>query len=100
MRVKGLCPSVHPSVPMNARQLQTTSYLAPNLEVNELDGSGLDHGSHGVHQVVHQGVDSVFLVEGDRSHRLLPHGALVRVPYLMKILWKWPHIKGTVSEFT
>jgi hypothetical protein len=50
------------------------------LEVNELNGAGLDHGPHGVHQVVHQRVDAALLVEGDGSHRLLTHRALVGVP--------------------
>ena len=51
-----------------------------DLEVYELYGPGLDHGAHGVDQVVHERVDAVLLVEGDGAHGLLPHGTLVGVP--------------------
>ena len=51
-----------------------------HLKVYELDGSGLDHGAHGIDEVVHQRVDPVLLVERDRPHGLLAHGALVGVP--------------------
>ena len=50
------------------------------LKVDELDGAGLDHGPHGIHQVVHQGVDPALLVERNGAHGLLAHSALVRVP--------------------
>mmetsp|Transcript_21892 Transcript_21892/g.64605 ORF Transcript_21892/g.64605 Transcript_21892/m.64605 type:complete len:346 (-) Transcript_21892:2315-3352(-) len=56
------------------------------IEVDEVQGAGLDHGlmrvDHGVDEAVHAGV----LIEADTSYGLLPHRARVRVPWALVVV--------------
>lgn len=47
----------------------------------------LHHGSLWVDEVIHQCVNSVLLVIGNRAHCLLTHGALIRVTRRLVVMW-------------
>ena len=49
------------------------------FEMDQLNGSGLDHRSHRVDQVVEQRINSIPLIQGNGAHGLFTHCTLVSI---------------------